>query len=413
MKGIMATLTDKQQPLLRAVRLTGKATLGTCLTGKVGVHFDGQAPRKHGFIGNKPVPFSKGPCGGSRIRLALLLTRLLARPAFGVFTDVGQVLKSNDAVWVLCDDALRDAVIGLQLQPSLSSTDRYQATGRGTSAFTLQAFTKSCVVIGCSSHSLARMERCFPSRSRGDGEIASADIDPNHHAMILRCRVCYLKLKAHQQVELFMRFVIPEFSGPDSRSMLEQSRVFVVSRIGHNHAPIKGQDAHLLLLLKRVVVCEIVGERGGNVLRGFIQSLIAFLGLAREALCCILLDFLPQGFVGSPHLTGNITGHLGWQGVDRSYLGIGFLLQTDLIADLAMLKCMTADVIQSITIGQLRATQCHELFRSRMQFEFHHNGLFHWSSVPMFTRYVKSFLCESGGHSSSWLEARGLLAATC
>ena len=117
----MATLTDKQQPLLRAVRLTRKATHGTCLTGKVGVHFDGQAPRQHGFIGKNPVQFGKGPCGGSRIRLALLLTRLPARTAFGVFADVGQVLQSNDAVWVLCNDALRDAVIGLQLQPSLSS----------------------------------------------------------------------------------------------------------------------------------------------------------------------------------------------------------------------------------------------------------------------------------------------------
>src|SRR5713101_8225032 len=139
MEGIVATLTDKQEALVRAVRFACIATHRACLTGIVGLHLHCQRACKRGFVSNEAMQFSKGPPGGMLVRPSLLPRGLFAMPSFGSFANVCQVLKTDDAVWVALDNVLGDGMVRLQLQPSLSSTDDHKASGSGPSAFALQA----------------------------------------------------------------------------------------------------------------------------------------------------------------------------------------------------------------------------------------------------------------------------------
>src|SRR5690348_4297065 len=147
MEDIVTVLAHKQQPLFRSVLRAGVPTPGARLRGVVGVHFDRHALVQQGFVGNHGMQFGKGPLGVHGIGFACLwrdsfcsLAILLALvcSAFGAFANICQIFQSNQAVWVLCDDAFRYDMIGVLLQPSLSSTNRYKAAGGGTSAFLLQ-----------------------------------------------------------------------------------------------------------------------------------------------------------------------------------------------------------------------------------------------------------------------------------
>src|SRR2546429_4048491 len=80
----------------------------------------------------------------------------------GTFSDVCKMFQSNDALWVALDNALGDGMVGLQLQPSLSSTDDHKASGSGTSAFTLQAFSDSNIMVGLGAYRFARIESGLP-----------------------------------------------------------------------------------------------------------------------------------------------------------------------------------------------------------------------------------------------------------
>jgi hypothetical protein len=189
MKGIVTTLTDKEQSMSRTVLLAGKATLGTCLRCVVGVHFHRHGASQSGFVSNHALQLSERPRRGVLISAALLLAGSLAMCARRAFTDVGQVLKPNDAGWVRGDDARSYGVIGLQLQPSLSPAYHLEAAGCGSSAFVLQSLTQSCVVIGFGSHSLARMKRCSGARVRRHGKVTLSHIDTYHVSIRPRQRI--------------------------------------------------------------------------------------------------------------------------------------------------------------------------------------------------------------------------------
>jgi hypothetical protein len=80
-------------------------------------------------------------------------------------------------VGVRIHDAFGDHVIGVSFQPpirgaqpSLSSADRHQATGRSTSAFFLQTLPQSRVMIGFGDHALSRMESTLSSGGSGHGQ---------------------------------------------------------------------------------------------------------------------------------------------------------------------------------------------------------------------------------------------------
>src|SRR6266581_9459364 len=89
---------------------------------------------------------------------SLLPRGVFAMFPFGPFSDVCQVFQSDDAVWVALDNVLGDGMVGLQLQPSLSSADDHKASGSGTSAFALQAFAQSSIMVGFGAYRFARIE---------------------------------------------------------------------------------------------------------------------------------------------------------------------------------------------------------------------------------------------------------------
>ena len=89
---------------------------------------------------------------------SLLLRGFLAMLALGVFTDMCQVFQTDDAVWVRVHNAPTDTVVAVLLQPSLSSADDDHSSCGGTSAFFLQPFSQSRIVIGFGTYSLAGIE---------------------------------------------------------------------------------------------------------------------------------------------------------------------------------------------------------------------------------------------------------------
>ena len=119
----MTVLADEEQALVGTIGITGMSAHWTSLACIVGVYFDRHRTVQEGFIGNHAVQFSKGPFGIGGIGFSLLLARLLATLAFRPCSDILQVFQSNQTVWVLGDDVFGDDMIGVLLQPSLSSTD--------------------------------------------------------------------------------------------------------------------------------------------------------------------------------------------------------------------------------------------------------------------------------------------------
>src|SRR5260370_8690669 len=77
------------------------------------------------------------------VGLSLLLARLLAMLAFGAFSDICQVLQSDETVGVLIHDAMTDHVVYSLFQPSLSSANHDQPSFGRTSAYLLQPFPQS------------------------------------------------------------------------------------------------------------------------------------------------------------------------------------------------------------------------------------------------------------------------------
>src|SRR5437763_6713299 len=110
--------------------------------------------------------------------------------------------------------------------------------------------------------------------------------------------VSHLNFQGYEQVELLLRFVIPEFGRSNGCSTLNKSNVFVISAIGNNDTSLQTQDAPLLVFLEAVVMPQLIGPRGRHILGSSIQSLVAFLGQSGLAGFRILLHLRPQRFVG-------------------------------------------------------------------------------------------------------------------
>jgi hypothetical protein len=112
------------------------------LTRGVGIHLDRHTLVQEGFGGNHAVQFGKHPFRLHRIAAALPGARVLALGAMDALTNVGQVLYTNQTVWVAFHNACADHMVAVLIQPSLSSTHLHQAAGRRTSAFLLQPFSR-------------------------------------------------------------------------------------------------------------------------------------------------------------------------------------------------------------------------------------------------------------------------------
>ena len=133
----------------------------------------------------------------------------------------------------------------------------------------------------------------------------------------------------------------------------------------------------------------VIGQRWRNVLGSLIQALVAFLGDACFAERGVLLHLGPERLIGGSNLARNITGHLGGQAVLQADIIVTIPLQGTLITHLAMLKRVSAHIVQCITIRQLCFAQCLELCRVGMQFQLGRDHLFHSSSVADIHTNVK------------------------
>ena len=292
---------------------------------------------------------------------------------------MGQILQADEAVGVLADDAFGNDMMSILLQPSLSPADDDESSGGGASAFLLQTLPQSRIMVGFGDNGFARMERLFCLRGSGHGQVAAANIHANDTGMALWCGVSSLQLQADEQVELLLGFVIPQFGGTNLGPLLYQCDMLRVPRIGHDHPPIQGQDTEVLFVFEAVVLLVLIGKCRRDVLGRFVQSLLAFLGLACLPMGSVLLDLRPERFVGSPNLTGDRAGHLRGQMKTGTHRIVGAILQEDAIATLAMRVSILAHIVQRIPIRQLRCPQCLELLRSRMQCELSRYHRFHAS----------------------------------
>ncbi len=294
----MTVLADEQEALLRPILPGRMPTTRAGLRGVVGIHLDGHAFIHEGFVGNQSVQLRKGPPGLCCIGFALLLRRLFAMLAFGALTNVCQVLQADETVGVLLDDAPTHDMVTIRFQPSLSPTDPYEATPGVASAFALQPFLEPSIMVRFLDDVFARIERTRAGGGAGHGQIAHADINTNDLCMRLGCWVCDLDLKAHEQVELLAWFVIPQPGCSKLSPVLNESHVFGIASVGHNHPSLQREDADPGICLEAVVLALLIRQGGRHILGRLIQSFVALHSRACLACSVILLDFGPQGFVG-------------------------------------------------------------------------------------------------------------------
>src|SRR5258708_23905919 len=143
--------------MFRAVCLTGIAAPGTRLAGVVGIDFHCHALVQESFVGNIAVQFSEGPRGRMSISVTLFLTCLLPMLALRPLTDVGQVLQTDETVWVQGRNAMTDLVVSILFQPSLPSTNHHQTAGSRTGAFLLPPLSLAPIMIGFCPYLPARI----------------------------------------------------------------------------------------------------------------------------------------------------------------------------------------------------------------------------------------------------------------
>ena len=352
----MTVLADEEQALVGTIGITGMSAPGTSLAGIVGVYFDRHRTAEQGFIRNHALQLGKRPFGVGRIGFPLLQTGLFAFLAFRSFSNVCQMFQADHGLWVLCHDAFGDDVIGVLLQPSLSSTDVHQTACGGTSAFFLKTLSQSRIMVRFGNDVLAAMEGAFPFGSRGDSKIADSHIDANDFFVALRCRQLSRYPERHEQVELLVWLVIPQLCRTNLCPLLNECDMLLIARIGDNDASLKGQDTHLSLCFEGKIFAVLVGQGGGNVPGWMVQSLVSLLRSSSLAVLCILLDFLPEGLIGSTNLPGHRAGHLGGEMKTGTDKVIGSILQSDFIAHLAVCVSILTHKIEGVPVRQLRDT---------------------------------------------------------
>src|SRR5713101_4123432 len=97
--------------------------------------------RPLGRVAVGPARFRGDGFGAFAVLLASACTPLRA------VTDAGEFFQTDQSMWVRLDNGFRDAVVGLQFQPSLSPAHGDFAPRGGTSAFLLQAFLEPGIMV--------------------------------------------------------------------------------------------------------------------------------------------------------------------------------------------------------------------------------------------------------------------------
>jgi hypothetical protein len=243
----MAVLTDKQEPMLWAIGITGMSTHRASFACVVGIHIESHTAMQKSFVGNHTLEFGKRPFGVCSVGFSLLLARLFALASFGSVSDLCQMLQPDQAVGVLGHDAFRDAMIGVGFQPSLSSRNDRQAAGSRTSAFLLQTLPQSRRMVCPGNYPLSRMERMVATCIAGYSQVPNTNIYTSTPLVGFRYWIRYFDFKADQQVELLVGFVIPQPSSTNVSTSLDQGHVLVITSVGNDHSTFERQDADMIL----------------------------------------------------------------------------------------------------------------------------------------------------------------------
>lgn len=385
----MTVLANKQETFVGSISIAGVSTHWASFARVVSIYLHCHASRQLGFVGNHAMQFSKRPLGVRRVGSPLLHARLLAFFVAGSLPDICQLLQSDQVIGVLGDDAFRDSVIGVLLQPSLSSRNHHQTAGCRTSAFLLQALSQSRIMVRSGNYSATRVEGMFATRIAGYSQIAYTHVNSSTTSVAFWCWIRGLDFKGNQQVELLLGFVVPQLSGSNFSTMLDKFNVLVISRVGDNHTTFKSQDADMAIFFKAIVSFVVVGQCWRYVLWGLVKPFVALLGPTRFAILSILFHFRPETFVSSTHLAWDITSHLGRETKANADIVIGPFLQRDSVAHFSMFKSIFAYKVASITICQLCLTKLGKLFWCRIQFQFCRKDCSHVFIIANTQRSVK------------------------
>jgi hypothetical protein len=390
MQGITTVDTTEQQAFVGPIRIVDMPTRGTSLRGGVGIDAHNYAAIQDGFIGQHAMKFSKRPLRIHAVAFALLHRNTLGSLAillacvgapFRALSNMGQLFYADECMWMLLHNPPGYRVVRVCLQPSLSSTDRNQATCRGTSAFFLQTFAQPGVMVGSVPDRLSRMEGRCSLGVGGDGKIANAHIHANDLRVLIWRWIGPLNLKRNEQKVSLVWFIVPELCGANGGSFFQEFDMLIISLVGDHDSAIERQETHLLIDFEAIIFSILVGQGRRNKRRRLVQTFIPLFRVPCVTCGCILFGFGPESFIAGRHLTHDTTGHLGRQHKESTNIQIRPFMQAKSAADLAMFKRIVTDKVERIAIGQLRCAQGGELLRRRVQFEFGRQSLFHRHSL--------------------------------
>jgi hypothetical protein len=373
----MALLADKEQPLLRTVRLSRIPAPGAHLAGIVRIHLDTQASGQPCLVLQEGLQFCKGTLGGMPVDSALLLARLLTILPFGPLPDASQVFQADERMGMGIQDMAAYGVVGLLFQPSLSSGQLDAFPGRPTSAFLAQAFLQPRHMIGLLANLLSTIELAVILR-RGHGcQIPLAHVNADYLPIGIWCWVWRLDSQSHQQIEALLALVIPQLRFANVCRLAQQGHMPPPALIGHHHPPGERQETDLLVYFQRVVMPKHVGHRWGDVVGRLVQAPEALLGQPGCSGFHISVPLRSQAPIGRPNLPENGAGHLGRDAKLASNLAIERRLQPPDVACFPMRERVGAYMVEGLSIRQLGRTQGGKLLWRRFQFQLGGQGYLH------------------------------------
>src|SRR5712692_3278243 len=181
------------------------------------------------------------------------------------FADAGEVLQTDQGMWMRHDNRFRDAVISLQFQPSLSPTQGKHTPLCGASAFFLQAFLEPGVVVSFRPDAFAGIEPASVGQRGSRCQVTLPNIYPYHRRQHVGSWLRYLQFQGDQQVKLLVGCVVPEFGGSNRGTVVDQGHMWLIALVRDDDPPLQRQHAHLLPWLEGVVVAIVVGDGGREI----------------------------------------------------------------------------------------------------------------------------------------------------
>src|SRR5207249_5156932 len=149
--------------------------------------------------------FGKSPRRSMAVCPPLFLTCLFTVLGADVaLTNMCQIFQADETVWVPRHDPTTDHMVGILLQPSLSSAHDNQSSRSGASAFLLQPFLQSCIVVSFSPKLFARIESRLILGGSRHSQVTLTHIHACDRLVSFRGGFCDFDLKRDKQVKLFV-----------------------------------------------------------------------------------------------------------------------------------------------------------------------------------------------------------------